>query len=206
MWLLTKSQNKVSSRKQIQIKEVTDNILILPNHEYRMILETSSVNFELKSEAEQDVIIDSFQNFLNALPCPIQILIRVREVDVDRYVEGVSTLKTTETNEIYRNQIDAYTSFIKTLVSGNKILTRHFYVVIPYQDSDKKGDRTIIKEHLTLEKDIVARGLEKLGMKARLLDSFEILELFYSFYNKDQVKTQELKGKTIDALIHHTYV
>ena len=206
MWLLTKSQNKVSSRKQIQIKEVTDNVLLLPNHEYRMILETSSVNFELKSETEQDVIIDSFQNFLNALPGPIQIVIRVREVDVDRYVEDVSTLKAIETNAVYRNQIDAYTSFIKTLVSGKQILTRHFYVVIPYTDVTKKGDITIITEHLNLKKDIVARGLEKLGMKARLLDSFEILELFYGFYNKDQVKTQRLKGKTIEALLHHTYV
>ena len=58
-------QDKVSSRKQIQIKGVKDNILLLPNNEYRVVLETSSVNFELKSEAEQDVLIDSFENFLN---------------------------------------------------------------------------------------------------------------------------------------------
>ena len=41
-------QDKVSSRKQIQIKGVKDNILLLPNNEYRVVLETSSVNFELK--------------------------------------------------------------------------------------------------------------------------------------------------------------
>ena len=81
--LLNKS-GSISSRQQIQIKEVVDNILVLPNNEYRQILETSSVNFELKSEEEQDVIIDSFQNFLNALPCQIQILVRVREVDIDK--------------------------------------------------------------------------------------------------------------------------
>lgn len=68
MSIFSKSK-KSSSRQQIQIKEVVDNILVLPGNEYRQILETSSVNFELKSEEEQDVIIDSFQNFLNSLPC-----------------------------------------------------------------------------------------------------------------------------------------
>jgi hypothetical protein len=84
MWLLKKSLNKISSRKQIAIKEVRDGILVLPNNEHRLIIETSSVNFELKSEAEQDVLIDSFQTFLNSLPTKLQILIRIREVDIDQ--------------------------------------------------------------------------------------------------------------------------
>ena len=52
MWVLNKSKNRISSRKQIQIKEVKDDILILPNNEYRLVIETSSINFELKSEDE----------------------------------------------------------------------------------------------------------------------------------------------------------
>jgi hypothetical protein len=96
MWLLNKSRSKESSRKQIEIKEVKDGILILPHNQYRLIIETSSINFELKSEEEQDVLIDSFQNFLNSLPCPLQLLIRVREVDIDRYLEQTSQSKSTE--------------------------------------------------------------------------------------------------------------
>jgi hypothetical protein len=206
MWLLTKSKNRVSARKQIKIREVTDNILVLPNHEYREILETSSINFELKSEAEQDVIIDSFQNFLNALPCPIQILVRVREIDIDQYVNELERLKSTEKEPIYKNQIDNYTGFIKSLVSGNKILSRRFYIVIPFTDLTKKDDMSLVKEHLNLNRDIITRGLERLGMKARLLESLEILELFYGFYNPNQDKTQELRGKTVEALIGHNYV
>src|SRR5258706_6526781 len=87
MSLLSESKNKVSSRKQIEIKEVKDDILVLPNNRYCLILETSSINFELKSEAEQDIIIDNFKTFLNSLPFALQILIRVREVDIDSYLE-----------------------------------------------------------------------------------------------------------------------
>ena len=131
MLLLNKSKNKVSSRRQIQIKEVKDDILTLPNNQYRMVIETSSINFELKSDEEQDVLIDSFQNFLNALPCELQILVRVRELDLDRYLEQISKSKASEKETIYQDQLTAYCEFIKHIVSGNKILSRHFYIIVP---------------------------------------------------------------------------
>ncbi|MCL4386836.1 conjugal transfer protein TraC [Patescibacteria group bacterium] len=203
---MTKSKNKVSSRRQIRIKEVRDSILILPNNEYRVAIETSSINFELKSEEEQDVLIDSFQNFLNSLPCKLQILVRVREVDIDRYLDEISKTKAHEKEKVYRDEIDNYCEFIKNLVSGNKILSRRFYIVIPYQNLDGNKDFNLIKEQINLNRDIVLRGLEKLGMKAKQLDSLDILDLFYSFYNPDQAKTQELKGQTIQALLQNNYV
>ncbi len=206
MWLLNKSHKKVSSRKQIAIKEVRDGILVLPHNQYRLALESSSVNFELKSEEEQDVIIDSFQNFLNALPCPVQILIRVREVDIDDYVEQIAATKESEKENVYKDQIHNYCTFIKDLVSGNKILSRHFYVIIPYTAAEKTNDFQLIKEQLHLTRDIVLRGLEKLGMKARPLDSLELLDLFYSFYNPAQAKTQALKGQTVNMLLQNSYV
>ena len=201
MWLLNKSKNSISSRKQIRIKEVKDDILVLPQNEYRVVIETSSINFELKSEEEQDVLIDSFQNFLNSLPSRLQILIRVREVDIDRYLEQIGKSKTGEKEKVYRDQIDNYGDFIGNLVSGNKILSRRFYVVIPYRHTDSYRDFNLIKEQIHLSRDIVLKGLEKLGMKAKALDSLELLNLFYSFYNPDQMKTQELKGDTIERMI-----
>ncbi|TSC90384.1 MAG: hypothetical protein G01um10145_56 [Microgenomates group bacterium Gr01-1014_5] len=206
MFLLGKSKSRVSSRRQIQMKEVRDGILVLPNNQYRLIIETSSINFELKSEAEQDVLIDSFQNFLNSLPCALQVLIRVREVDIDRYLEAISQSKKNEKEKIYKEQTDNYCDFIKNLVAGNKILSRRFYVVIPYQHLDRNKDFNLIKEQIYLNRDIVQRGLERLGMKARVLDSLELLDLFYNFYNPSQIKTQELKGQTIQMLLENQYV
>ena len=206
MLLLNKNKNKVSSRRQIQIKEVKDGILVLPDDEYRLIVETSSINFELKSEEEQDILIDSFQSFLNSLPCQLQVLVRVREVDIDRYLEEIGKSKATEREKVYKDQIGNYCSFIKNLVAGNKILSRRFYVVIPYKNPDKSKEFSLIEEQIHLQRDIVVKGLEKLGMKARLLDSLELLELFYSFYSPQHAKTQELKGHTIEALLQNEYV
>ncbi len=202
MSLFPKSNSKASSRRQINIKEVKDNILILPGNQYRAIIETSSINFELKSEEEQDVLIDSFQNFLNSLSCPIQILIRVREIDVDNYLEDIAKNLSKEEEEIYKTQMKNYAEFIQKLISGNKILSRRFYIVIPYEAKDTK-DFKLIKEQLLLNQDIVVKGLEKLGMKARQLTSLEILDLFYSFYNPKQVKTQPITQETIRILQNH---
>lgn len=201
-----KKSKSVSSRQQIQIKEVVDNILVLPGNEYRQILETSSVNFELKSEEEQDVIIDSFQNFLNALPCQIQILVRVREVDIDKYIEDIGKTKEKETVPAYKKQIEGYCAFVKKLVSGNKILSRRFYIVIPYKHAEHYQDWKLIKEHLSLQKDIIVKGLERMQMKARPLSGIEILNLFYTFYNSESMKTQALTKETVEALLKNNYV
>lgn len=203
--LLTKT-GEVSSRVQIQIKEVKDDILVLPNNEYRQILETSSVNFELRSEEEQDVIIDSFQNFLNALPCQIQILVRVRELDIDKYIEDISKTKDRETVPAYKKQIEGYCRFVKKLVSGNKILSRRFYIVVPYKHMDRHQDWKLIKEHLSLEKEIIIKGLERMQMKVRTISGLEILNLFYSFYNTETIKTQPLTKETVQALLRNNYV
>lgn len=205
MWLLSKTRTKVASRRQIQIKEVRDGILVLPGDHYRQVVETSSINFELKSDEEQDILIDSFQNFLNSLPCKLQVLVRVREVDIDRYLGEVAKSARNEKERVYKDQIANYCAFIKNLVSGNKILSRKFYIVIPYHHQDKNKSFPMIAEQMNLQRDIVLRGLEKLGMKARVLESLELLDLFYSFYNPVQSKTQELRGHTIEMLLQNQY-
>lgn len=202
---LIKSKNKVSSRRQIAIKEVKDDILVLPNNRYRLILETSSVNFELKSESEQDIITDNYKTFLNSLPFPMQILIRVREVAIDSYLQRLQIKREREPQKIYKEQIQNYSEFIKKLVAGNKILSRKFYIVIPFDPTERQKDFPYVKEQLHLQRDIVIRSLEKINMKAKQLNSLQILDLFYSFYNQSQIKTQPLSMSTIDFLLNNTY-
>lgn len=200
MFLLHKSTKKVSSRRQISIKEVRDSILVLSKTQYRTILETSSINFELKSDEEQDVLLDSFQQFLQSLSCPIQILVRVRELDVDHYLETIIHGQAKEKETVYKQQRENYTEFVKKLVSGNKILSRRFYLVIPYEAKDTT-DFSLIKEQLLLNQDLVSKGLERMGMKARPLNNLELLELFYSFYNPSKAKIQPLTAQTLKGVL-----
>lgn len=200
---MIKIKNKSSARAQINIKEVKDGVLVLPGNRYRMVLETSAINFELKSDEEQDQIIDTFQNFLNGLPCPVQILIRTREVDIDGYLEDFMNVNNHEKNEIYKTQLKEYGLFIKKLVSGNKILSRRFYVIISADQVSSRHDFSIFKEQLKLNEDIVVKGLDRLGMKTRRLGNLEVLDLFYSFYNPSKLKSQPLAKKTFEIIFNH---
>ena len=187
-----------SARNQMQFKEVRDGILILPNNRYRTVLATSSVNFELQSEAEQDALLDSFQQFLNSLAKPIQILIRIRELDIDRYLEELMAAHADEKETIYQEQLEHYGEFIRNLVAGNKILSRKFYLILPF-DGDRSSEFTFVKEQLNLEQETIAKSLGKLGMTAHRLASLEILDLFYSFYRPQQAKPQPL----VKELVRH---
>jgi len=191
MFPLTKTSSRGSARAQIGIKEVRDNILVLPGNRYRSVLVTSSVNFELQSEAEQDALIDNFQAYLNSLTTSVQILIRIRELDIEQYLENLSLARANEDQVVYRKQLESYSDFIRKLVSGNKILSRRFYIIIPYENK-AVTDFALVKEQLLLEQEITIKGLEKLGMKVRPLKSLEILDLFYSFYNPTLAKSQPL--------------
>lgn len=204
MFAIQKSKNKQSSRSQIAIKGVRNNILILPHDQYRAILEVTPVNFELRSEEEQDAIIDTYESFLNSVGSSFQILIRTREIDMDKYLEDLRQQLDGEIEPIYKQQLENYDEFIRSLIQTNKILTRHFYIIVPYSNSNKV-DFELVREQLNLTLDIIAKGMTRLGTHSRQLTNIEILDLFYSFYSPAQSKIQPLKEKAFQ-LIHSTLV
>ncbi len=204
MFVLHKSNRKISARTQINIKEVKDNILVLPGNRYRAVMEVSSVNFELKSEEEQDSIIDTYESFLNSIGSRLQILIRTREIDMDKYLGDLTDRLSSETEQIYQTQLCDYKEFIQGLISTNKILTRHFYIIVPY-DGTGKMDFQFIQEQVSIHMDIVAKGLGRLGIQSRQLSNLELLDLFYSFYNPKEAKIQPLENRALEIL-HKAFV
>lgn len=204
MFALQKSRSKTSARNQIAIKGVRDGILMLPHNEYRAVLQVSSLNFELRSEEEQDAIIDTYESFLNSVGSSLQILIRTREIDMDKYLEDLALRLEDETEDIYRKQLRNYDEFIRSLIHSNKILTRNFYVVVPYKATGR-ADFELVQEQLNLKLDIVAKGMTRIGMHTKELSSLEILDLFYSFYSPVQAKIQPLTEQALQ-LIHTALV
>lgn len=203
MSILQKSSKKASARKQIDIRGVQDSILLLPRHEYRAVLEVSSLNFELKSEDEQDVLIDTYESFLNSLPCQVQILVRIRELDMSKYITDLNLRLKNETETIYREQLSNYSEFVGELVADNRILSRRFYIVIPY--GAKNSDFATAKEQLSIHADIVSKGLLRMGMHSRRLGDLELLNLFYEFYNPTQAKVQPIRDSVL-ALISSSFI
>jgi hypothetical protein len=123
---------ETSTQSFLEIQDIKEGILILKNHALRGIMMVSSINFALKSEEEQTAIVYAFQNFLNSLDFGCQIVIQSRRINITPYLDGLKDLEDRQTNELLKMQTSSYREFIKQLVQGETIMTKNFYIVIPF--------------------------------------------------------------------------
>ena len=81
-----KKNQTASTQIYLRIAEIRDGVVVLKNGGLRSVIKISSVNFNLKSDQEQDSIIYGYRNFLNSLEFPIQILVRSKRLDIHKYI------------------------------------------------------------------------------------------------------------------------
>ena len=116
----------------VPIKEVRDGIVVLKDGSYRAILLVSSINFALKGAGEQQAIIGQFQNFLNSLDFSVQIFIQSRRLDIRPYIALLEERVKEQTNDLMKIQIREYIGFIKNFTENTNIMSKSFFVTIPY--------------------------------------------------------------------------
>lgn len=208
-----------STQQHIQIAEIRDNTLVLKNGGLRTILKTSSINFNLKSEPEQNSIIYSYQNFLNTLEFPIQILVRSKKLEIDEYIEKIRSYGEKQQNPLLKKQTFEYAEYIQKLVEYADIMEKEFYVVVPYDPprAKKKGvfgqflqtmkskDSVIeikkrhaefenLKKSLNQRVNVVRTGLEQCGLRVDELSTHEIIEVFYKIYNPGVSREEKIEN------------
>lgn len=203
----------VSSKKTTQdfvpIKEVKDGVVILKDGGYRAIIMTSSLNFALKSGDEQQSIIYQFQNFLNSLDFSVQIMMQSRKLDIRPYLALLEERLKEPMGDLLKIQVREYIEFIKNFTESTSIMTKTFFVVVPYSPSIMKTGRNPAKNFLgkfggggghpqsedklemfeesrsQLEQrvSVVEQGLIRCGIRTIRLGTEEVVELFYKTFN-----------------------
>lgn len=191
---------KIATQDFLEFEQIRDNVIVLKNKGLRAIIMASSLNFALKSSDEQGATIYQFQNFLNSLDFPCQILIHSRQVNITGYLDKLKEIEGKEDNELLQVQIQEYRKFVAGLVENNAIIQKMFYVIIPFSPGeDRQGIITKRKkkvipqlteesfqryrEQLLQRVEFVMMGLLGFGIKSVLLDSQEIIEFLWSFYH-----------------------
>src|SRR5690606_32728030 len=132
-------KTKNSTQNQVAIREIRDGILILKNGGYRTVIMVNALNFNLKSVQEQEGLIGSYQNFLNGLSFPIQIVTQSRTLDLDDYLDSLKKIANQQSNDLLRTQTNEYINFVNELIGVANIMSKTFYVVIPYETSPLKS-------------------------------------------------------------------
>jgi len=122
-----------SARTQdiVDIKAIKDGVVYLKDGGMRKIVMVDGINFDLKSDDEQSIIISAYQNLLNALDFSIQISIHSRKLNIEGYLENLEERLASETNELLKIQLEEYLEFVKSFVKSNAIMAKNFFVVVP---------------------------------------------------------------------------
>src|SRR6185369_13213353 len=184
---------------------VRDGIVVLKDGSLRAVLLASSINFALKSEDEQTAFIVQFQNFLNSLDFSCQIFIQSRQLDIRPYIATLEVAYKKQLDDLMRVQIREYIEFVKSFTEAANIMTKNFFLVVPYAPGmslNAGGPRSILSsltakksqaaENKTFEEQlsqleqrisIVQQGLIRTGVRTVQLGTEEAIELLYKMFN-----------------------
>lgn len=203
----------------VDVEEIRNGVVVLKNGGLRRVLLVSGINFELKSEEEKNTVLSAYQNFLNSLDFFLQIVVHSRKFNIERYIKNVESRLEQEGHELIREQTTEYLNFIKSFVQDNEIMSKNFFVIVPYDAVSLKeaagflgnipflGKKKNIKKEAAEERETIAEkttqldqrtetvinGLANIGLRAIVLDDEELIELFYNLYNPQPTEKKELK-------------
>ncbi len=130
-----------STQKYLPFSEIRDNMIVMKDWSTRMVLRVKAINFNLKSEEEQDSIIYSYQRFLNSLRFPVQIVVRSLKVDIDSYINKLKNLAVKQQNPLLQEQAYRYIDFLINLIDMAQIMKKEFFIVVPFDNRDDKSVR-----------------------------------------------------------------
>lgn len=195
----------------VPIQEIRDGTVIQKDGTLSAILMVSSLNFALKAQNEQESILFQFQNFLNSLDFSVQILVQSRDLDIRPYIALLEERLSAQTEDLMKIQIREYIAFVKNFTESVNIMTKTFFIVVPYTPSAissrtgvlgsigeraglgaklKQKSETFEENRMQLQQrlGVVEQGISRTGLRVVQLGTEEEVELFYKMFNPGELQ------------------
>lgn len=195
----TTAQPTASTQQFTEIRDIRDNIVFLSGNNACLIVKVMSVNFALLSKEEQDTKVYAYASLLNSLSFPIQIIVRSKQVEISPYLDSLDEEAKKTTNKKLAENITRYKEFINDLVKMTTVLDKQFFVVIPYSPLEGgirntaaiAGTKSSLSDDyvgqvqaaLQTKADSLMSQLDRLSLKAKVLERDDLIRLFYDIYN-----------------------
>lgn len=213
------ARNPNSTQNTLQLNEIRDGMAIMGDGSMRAAVACRSINFDLMSSREREGVEYSYQNFLNSLYFPIQILVRSQRVDIAPYLEKLAKLRRDQDNMLLGVLMDDYINFIDAIAEETNIMDKQFYIIMPYYPAGDLGSsvnstknlfaglfgaqkQSLVhieetayqkaKDEMQNRVMTVVNGLSQIGVQSARLDTKQFSELFYNFYNPDTAVREPL--------------
>ena len=207
-----RTKKTLAAQEFVPVKEVRGGVMVLKNGNLVGVLLASSINFGLKSADEQRAILAQFQSFLNSLDFSIQLFVQSRKLDIRPYIALLENSLSAQTEDLMKIQVREYIDFIKTFTERANIMSKHFFVIVPYSppmlNVKKEFQKRIFggaNENLSAreQKEVgfeeqrtqleqrmaqVEQGLSRTGVRSVVLGTEEIIELLYKEFNPGELE------------------
>lgn len=192
------------------IKEIRNGVVVLKDGSLRIILMASSINLALKSDDEQTAVITQFRNFLNSLDFSIQMFAESRRLDIRPYIALLESRYNEQLDELMKIQVREYINFVKDFTEGNNIMTKTFFIVVPYDASVFQSSQSVVgrilgrgRKDIALEANeafeqnrtqleqrvgVIEQGLIRTGVRVARLGTEEAVEFFYKLFNPGELE------------------
>ncbi|OGC46511.1 hypothetical protein A2V49_00475 [candidate division WWE3 bacterium RBG_19FT_COMBO_34_6] len=214
-----------TTQDHLDIYEVKNNLVVLKSGTVCAVLQTTAVNFDLLSEIEQDATIAAFSMLLNSITFPIQIVLRSKKLDITKYIEKVHKVEQRMEDPLLRIQAESYRKFVQDTIKNNEVLDKKFYVVIPSGPTAEKepgsgpfdffakllgtthrkrvsvNTEQLLKEaeiKLYPKVDHMIKEFNRIGVRAKQINTQELVELYFDIYNPSTVHGQRIRTNVDD--------
>ncbi len=191
-----------TTQSELPIADITDDIVLFKDGGAAVVMESTSLNFGLLSEKEQQAVVYAYAALLNSLSFSIQILVRSQRKDISNYLTYLGEAANKITNPKLQSVMASYRSFILEVVKKKNVLGKRFFIIIPFSPLElgvaksfstltKKGPLPFSKSYIVKKaqislypkRDHLMRQTGRLSLKLKQLTTSELIQLFYEFYN-----------------------
>ena len=202
------TKNTATAQAFLPFVDINDDVIDLGGFKYRGIIECTSTNYFLKTEAEKEIIEQSFRNFLNTIQYPITFYIQTKELNYGRILETLrNDIENTKVDcprlVAYAEQYYKEIENLKYTIENSK--QKKKYIIVPYEETiemnelNNKEKAEYSKKELDSRIMMLIENLASVGIKGTRLDTAGLIELMYSVYHRDE-------DAAIDSILDGDYM
>ena len=193
-----------TSQHHLPVVDIVDDVVIYKDGGAALVMESTSLNFGLLSEKEQQAVIAAYAALINSLSFSMQIVIRTQRKDIINYMKYLDEAEKKITAPKLASLMQGYKKFISESIKKKNVLGKKFYIIIPFSPLELgisksfkatfnpvRGPLPYSKSYVVKKakvilhprRDHLIRQAGRLGLKLRQLNRTALMELFFDIYN-----------------------
>lgn len=229
----TRNKQRLPSVQQyyVRAREVMGEVLCLSaplsptKRAYRAVLAISTINFLLKSEEEQNALVERYRSLLKSLQFPLQIVVRNQRLDLLPYLARIQSQippcangEEEQSRQGWVELTDGLGALLLQIGSRRTLIERHCYLVVPAPDLVPTSKRFSLRkkkrqarneelvahslQELSLRVEMIQAQLAGLGLRTQRLRGEDLARVYQSFFSPERALLHPLRRMHLASVGH----